>query len=248
MIDSTAARTSTHRPTGTDPETTTGRVLIVEDDEATAFALRDGFEFEGYEVLVATNGRTAVRMANEERPDVILLDVMLPEMSGIDVCKQIRGASNNVPIIMLTARGQEVDKVLGLKIGADDYVTKPFSFMELQARVEAVLRRSTPKSEPAALVEFGDVRLDFKMLEASKGECRLDFSPLEFKLMKFFIDNRQQVVTRDQMLRSVWNSNSSMFTRTVDMHVAKLRKKIEDSPNHPRYIITIYGVGYKFLG
>ena len=247
MMDSTAARTTTNDASSKVPATT-GRVLIVEDDEATAFALRDGFEFEGYEVLVATTGRTAVRMAAEERPDVILLDVMLPEMSGIDVCKQIRGGGNNVPIIMLTARGQEVDKVLGLKIGADDYVTKPFSFMELQARVEAVLRRSTPKVEPAAIVEFGDVRLDFKMLEASKNECRLDFSPLEFKLMKFFIDNRQQVVTRDQMLRTVWNSNSSVFTRTVDMHVAKLRKKIEDSPNHPRYIITIYGVGYKFLG
>ncbi len=247
MIDSTAARTSSHG-LASDTSPTTGRVLIVEDDEATAFALRDGFEFEGYEVLVATSGRAAVRMAAEERPDVILLDVMLPEMSGIDVCKQIRGGGNSVPIIMLTARGQEVDKVLGLKIGADDYVTKPFSFMELQARVEAVLRRSTPKVEPAAVVEFGDVRLDFKMLEASKADCRLDLSPLEFKLMKFFIDNRQQVVTRDQMLRTVWNSNSSVFTRTVDMHVAKLRKKIEDSPNHPRYIITIYGVGDKFLG
>lgn len=248
MIESTATRTTAHTSPSDGSESTSGKVLIVEDDEATAFALRDGFEFEGFEVLVATNGRAAVRVASEERPDVILLDVMLPEMSGLDVCKQIRSANNNVPIIMLTARGQEVDKVLGLKIGADDYVTKPFSFMELHARVEAVLRRSTPKVEPASIVEFGDVRLDFKMLEASKNECRLDFSPLEFKLMKFFIDNRQQVVTRDQMLRSVWNSNSSVFTRTVDMHVAKLRKKIEDSPNHPRYIITIYGVGYKFLG
>jgi two-component system alkaline phosphatase synthesis response regulator PhoP len=248
MIDSTATRTTAINAPADNAEASSGKVLIVEDDEATAFALRDGFEFEGYEVLVATNGRAAVRMAAEERPDVILLDVMLPEMSGIDVCKQIRGANNSVPIIMLTARGQEVDKVLGLKIGADDYVTKPFSFMELQARVEAVLRRSTPKVEPASIYEFGGVRLDFKMLEANKNDCRLDFSPLEFKLMKFFIDNRQQVVTRDQMLRTVWNSNSSVFTRTVDMHVAKLRKKIEESPNHPRFIITIYGVGYKFLG
>jgi DNA-binding response OmpR family regulator len=226
----------------------TGRVLIVEDDEATAFALRDGFEYEGYTVLVATDGLAAVRMAAEEQPTLILLDVMLPQMSGLDVCKQIRSTSNDVPIIMLTARGQEVDKVLGLKIGADDYVTKPFSFMELMARVEAVLRRSSARSESSGFYEFGDVRLDFRMLEATKGGQPLDLSPLEFKLMKFFIDNRQQVVTRDQMLKSVWNSQSALFTRTVDMHVAKLRKKIEDSPNHPRYIITIYGVGYKFLG
>ena len=234
------------------PETTgkrpTGRVLIVEDDEATAFALRDGFEYEGYTVLVATDGPAAVRMAAEEQPTLILLDVMLPQMSGLDVCKQIRNSSNDVPIIMLTARGQEVDKVLGLKIGADDYVTKPFSFMELMARVEAVLRRSSARAESSGFYEFGDVRLDFRMLEATKGSQPLDLSPLEFKLMKFFIDNRQQVVTRDQMLRSVWNSQSALFTRTVDMHVAKLRKKIEDSPNHPRFIITIYGVGYKFLG
>lgn len=247
MMDSTASRATSPGPAGKS-ETATGKVLIVEDDEATAFALRDGFEFEGFDVVVATNGRAAVRAAAEQKPDVILLDVMLPEMSGIDVCKQIRGVGNNVPIIMLTARGQEVDKVLGLKIGADDYVTKPFSFMELHARVEAVMRRSAPKPESPPVVEFGDVKLDFRMLEASKNGVRLDLSPLEFKLMKFFIDNQQQVVTRDQMLRTVWNSNSAVFTRTVDMHVAKLRKKIEDFPNQPRFIITIYGVGYKFLG
>ena len=226
----------------------TGRVLIVEDDEATAFALRDGFEYEGYSVLVASDGVSAVRMAADEQPTLILLDVMLPEMSGLDVCRQIRAADDDVPIIMLTARGQEVDKVLGLELGADDYVTKPFSFMELMARVEAVLRRSAARSETSGTYEFGDVRLDFKMLEAWKGGQPLDLSPLEFKLMKFLIDHRQQVVTRDQMLRDVWNSQSALFTRTVDMHVAKLRKKIEDSPNHPRFIITIYGVGYKFLG
>ncbi len=226
----------------------TGRVLVVEDDEATAFALRDGFEYEGYEVMVATDGLSAVRMAAEERPTLILLDLMLPEMSGLDVCKHIRASGGDVPIIMLTARGQEVDKVLGLNIGADDYVTKPFSFMELMARVEAVLRRTSARVNAQAKYEFGDVRLDFRMLEATKAGQPLDLSPLEFKLMKFFIDNRQQVVTRDEMLRSVWNSQSALFTRTVDMHVAKLRKKIEDSPNHPRFIVTIYGVGYKFLG
>ncbi len=226
----------------------TSRVLIVEDDEATCFALRDGLEYEGYSVLVATDGRSAVRIAEEEQPSLILLDVMLPEMSGLDVCKQIRSNNNDVPIIMLTARGQEVDKVLGLKLGADDYVTKPFSFMELMARVEAVLRRTSARGESANAYEFGDVRLDFRTLEATKGGKTLDLSPLEFKLMKFFIDHRQQVVTRDQMLKAVWNSQSALFTRTVDMHVAKLRKKVEDYPNHPRFIITIYGVGYKFLG
>ena len=224
------------------------RVLVVEDDEATAYALRDGLEYEGYSVLVATDGSTAARLVEEEHPDLVLLDVMLPEMSGLDVCKQIRTNNNDVPIIMLTARGQEVDKVLGLKLGADDYVTKPFSFMELMARVEAVLRRTSARAELANAYDFGDVRLDFRTLEATKGGKTLDLSPLEFKLMKFFIDHRQQVVTRDQMLKEVWNSHNTIFTRTVDMHVAKLRKKIEDFPNHPRYIITIYGVGYKFLG
>jgi DNA-binding response OmpR family regulator len=232
----------------TSSKTPTGRVLIVEDDEATAFALRDGFEYEGYAVTVATDGVTAVQLATETQPTLILLDVMLPEMSGLDVCKRIRASGGEVPIIMLTARGQEVDKVLGLNIGADDYVTKPFSFMELMARVEAVRRRTSARTEAMSAYEFGDVRLDFRMLEATKDGHPLDLSPLEFKLMKFFIDNRQQVVTRDQMLRAVWNSQSALFTRTVDMHVAKLRKKVEDSPNHPRYIVTIYGVGYKFLG
>ena len=227
---------------------TASRVLVVEDDEATCFALRDGLEYEGYSVLVATDGRSAVRIAEEEQPSLILLDVMLPEMSGLDVCKQIRANNNDIPIIMLTARGQEVDKVLGLKLGADDYVTKPFSFMELMARVEAVLRRTSARAESANAYEFGDVRLDFRTLEATKGGRSLDLSPLEFKLMKFFIDHRQQVVTRDQMLKAVWNSQSALFTRTVDMHVAKLRKKVEDDPEAPRHIVTVHGVGYKFVG
>jgi DNA-binding response OmpR family regulator len=227
---------------------TANRVLVVEDDEATAFALRDGLEYEGYSVIVATDGAKAVKLARDEHPDLILLDVMLPEMSGLDVCKQIRNSNNDTPIIMLTARGQEVDKVLGLKLGADDYVTKPFSFMELMARVEAVLRRTSARTESANAYEFGDVRLDFRTLEATKNGKPLDLSPLEFKLMKFFIDHRQQVVSRDQMLKEVWNSHNTLFTRTVDMHVAKLRKKIEDYANHPRFIVTIYGVGYKFLG
>ena len=144
------------------------RVLVVEDDEATAYALRDGLEYEGYSVLVATDGQRAVRLVEEEHPDLILLDVMLPEMSGLDVCKQIRSNSNDVPIIMLTARGQEVDKVLGLKLGADDYVTKPFSFMELMARVEAVLRRTSARADLANAYEFGDVRLDFRTLVAAR--------------------------------------------------------------------------------
>lgn len=228
--------------------TTTNRVLIVEDDEATAFALREGFEFEGFSVLSATDGLSAMNMASTDDLNLIILDVMLPEMSGLDVCKQIRNNNNNIPIIMLTARGQEIDKVLGLKLGADDYITKPFSFMELMARVEAVLRRSSGRPSVGDTYEFGDVDLNFKTLEATKGGVPIELSPLEFKLLKFFIDNRQHVVTREQMLKAVWNTNSVLFTRTVDMHVAKLRKKIEESPNHPRFIITIYGTGYKFLG
>lgn len=224
------------------------RVLIVEDDLAITVALRDGFEYEGYSVLVAQDGASGLRMATEKEADLIILDVMLPKVSGYDICKQLRNQGNNTPIIMLTARGQEIDKVLGLKMGADDYITKPFSFLELMARVEAVLRRTSRQSETPDLCLFGDITLDLKKYEASKNGEHLDLSPREIKILKYFIDHKGEVVTRDQLLDVVWGYNSVPLTRTVDMHIAKLRQKIEDTPGDPRYIITVHRVGYKFIG
>ena len=224
------------------------KVLIVEDDQAMAVALRDGFTYEGYAVQVARDGATGLRMATEKGHDLVILDVMLPRMSGLDVCRQLRSAGNDTPVIMLTARGQEIDKVLGLKTGADDYVTKPFSFLELMARVEAVLRRASKATEQVERVEFGDVEINFKTFEASKGGQTIELSPREFKMMKYFAEHRGEVVTRDQLLDHVWGYEGLPLTRTVDMHIAKLRQKIEDIPSDPRHIITVHRVGYKFTG
>lgn len=222
------------------------KVLIVEDNQAMETALRDGFEYEGYEVLVARDGEEGLRLATEGAPDLIILDVMLPKMNGLDVCKQVRSEGNSVPIIILTARGQEIDKVLGLKLGADDYVTKPFSFMELMARVEAVLRRSSGTAAYLESYTFGTVTVNFKKLEAKKGDVNVPLSQREFKLLKYLIERRGQVVGREELLDAVWGYERIPFTRTVDVHVAKLRKKLEDHPGDPRYIITVHRAGYKF--
>ncbi len=225
------------------------KVLIVEDDEAMAVALRDGFAYEGYEVRLERDGAAGLKAATEDNVDLVILDVMMPKMNGLDVCRQIRGSGNKVPVIMLTARGQEIDKVMGLKIGADDYITKPFSFLELMARVEAVLRRSTGYDDgrPESY-RFGDVHVDFKRRETRKGHRGLALSHREFDLLKFMIDHRGEVLPRERILSAVWGYDNGSFTRTVDMHVAKLRKKIEDHPSEPTHIITVHRVGYKFTG
>jgi two-component system alkaline phosphatase synthesis response regulator PhoP len=224
------------------------RVLIVEDDEAMGVALRHGMTFQGYTVLMATDGATGLQMATERDVDLIILDVMLPNMSGIEVCKRLRSHGSDVPIIMLTARGQELDKVLGLKVGADDYVTKPFSFMELMARVEALLRRTAKRGEGLDVYRFADVQVDFRRLEATKGGAPIELSPREFEIMKYFIEHRGEVVSRDRLLDVVWGYENFPLTRTVDMHIAKLRQKIEDTPGNPRHIITVHRSGYKFIG
>jgi two-component system alkaline phosphatase synthesis response regulator PhoP len=223
-------------------------VLIVEDDEAMSVALRDGFEYEGYSVTLAKDGEAGLQLASAATPDLVVLDVMLPRMTGLDVCKQLRAGGSGVPIIMLTARGQEIDKVIGLKLGADDYVTKPFGFMELMARAEAVLRRSAGKASAPDGYRFGEVALDFRRHEATKGGARLQLSPREFQLLAFFVQHRGEVVTRETLLDAVWDYNSIPFTRTVDMHIAKLRKKLEDEPGDPRWIVTVHRLGYKFTG
>jgi len=224
------------------------KVLIVEDDDSMVAALRDGFEYEGYTVSLARDGAAGLRLAAEAKPDVIILDVMLPKMSGLDVCREVRKEGNTVPIIMLTARGQEIDKVLGLKLGADDYVTKPFGFLELMARVEAVIRRATGRAARVDAFEFGAVQADFKRGEVRRNGRLLELSARELRLLQYFIERRGEVVSREQLLDAVWDYDSAPLTRTVDMHVAKLRKKIEDRPAQPRFLVTVHGQGYKFNG
>ena len=224
------------------------KVLIVEDDDSMAAALRDGFDYEGYTVALARDGAAGLRLAAEAKPDVIILDVMLPKMSGLDVCREVRKEGNTVPIIMLTARGQEIDKVLGLKLGADDYVTKPFGFLELMARVEAVIRRASGRAARVDAFEFGAVRADFKRGEVRRDGRRLELSARELRLLQYFIERRGEVVSREQLLDAVWDYDSAPLTRTVDMHVAKLRKKIEERPAQPRFLVTVHGQGYKFNG
>ncbi len=224
------------------------KVLIVEDEEAMAVALRDGFASEGFEVALARDGAAGMLMAVAEDPDLIILDVMLPKTNGLDVCRQIRAQGDGVPILMLTARGQEIDKVLGLKLGADDYVTKPFGFMELLARAEALLRRGTRRDGSIDSYRFGDIAVDFRKAEVKKKGKSLELSTRELKLLQFFVQHRGEVVGRDQLLAAVWGYTSAPLTRTVDMHVAKLRKKIEDSPADPRHIVTVHRAGYKFTG
>ncbi len=226
-------------------------VLIVEDDEATAVALRDGFDYEGYRVTMARDGAAGLSLAEEGQPDLILLDVMLPRMTGLEVCRQLRRQGVRIPIIMLTARGQEIDKIRGLRLGADDYVTKPFSFMELLARAEAVLRRTaswSAEGEEDAEYRLGDLTIDFKRHEVEKNGEPIVLSPREFRLLEFFIQHRGEVVTREQLLDAVWGYNVIPFTRTVDTHIAKLRKKIEDHPSNPQLLITVHRLGYKLNG
>ncbi len=225
-------------------------ILVVEDDEAMALALRDGFASEGDQVLCARDGAAGLQMAASHAADVLILDVMLPKLSGLDLCRRLRRDGSAVPIIMLTARGQEIDRVVGLRAGADDYVTKPFSFLELLARVDAVLRRSSPGRNGAAeLCEFalGDLRFDFRRLEARRNGEILDLTPREFALMRFFICHQGEVLSRDTLLDAVWGYQGSPLTRTVDTHIAKLRKKVEDNPADPRHIVTVHRVGYKFV-
>jgi DNA-binding response OmpR family regulator len=222
------------------------KVLIVEDDESMGAALKDGFEYEGYTVLSAKDGETGLRLAFESAPDLIILDLMLPKMSGLDVCKKIRGGGNDVPVIMLTARGQEIDKVRGLRTGADDYVTKPFGFMELMARVEAVLRRSGGASKGETRARFGNVEVDFDKCEARKAGQPIALSARELRLLEYFIAHRGEVLGRDRLLGAVWGYDSTTYSRTVDVHVAKLRRKIEDKHESPRHIVTVHGLGYKF--
>ena len=210
--------------------------------------LTDRLTAEGYEVQTATEAQTGLEASLNGRFDVILLDVMLPGGSGLDICQAIRQRGIQTPVLMLTARGQVVDRVVGLKLGADDYLVKPFEMAELLARIEALLRRSaTPPQQPEAF-RFGDIAVDFRRAEVTKGETMLALSAREFKLLKYFIEHRGAALSRDELLNEVWGYTAMPSTRTVDVHVAWLRQKLEDNPRHPQYILTVHGLGYKFAG
>jgi DNA-binding response OmpR family regulator len=223
------------------------KILIVEDEPDMVLGLKDNFEFEGYEVTTASDGAAGLERAREQKPDLLILDIMLPKLSGLEVCKTLRGEGFEAPIIMLTARGQEIDKVVGLELGADDYVTKPFSIRELLARVRAILRRTDGKKQRLARYRFADVDLDFEGYKAKRAGEALDLSPREFELLRYLIERKGDTVSRDQLLEDVWGYESYPSTRTVDTHIAKLRAKIGDSGSEPKYILTIHGVGYKFI-
>lgn len=222
------------------------RVLIIEDEPAMQLGLRDTCEYEGYDVLVAPDGETGIQQALENRPDLILLDVMLPKMSGLDVCRRLRNEGVRTPIVMLTARGQEMDKVIGLEVGADDYVTKPFGVKELLARIRAHLRRNGSGTS-IEQYSFDDIELNFKTYEARKAGKPIEISPREFETLRFLILREGEIVTRDKLLEQVWGYNVFPLTRTVDNHIAKLRHKLEASPADPRHILTVHRVGYKFV-
>jgi len=225
------------------------RVLLVEDEPGLVITLTDRLRSEGYEVVSATDGPSGLSTATSQRFDVILLDVMLPGASGFDVCRDLRQKGVQTPVIMLTARGQVVDKVHGLRIGADDYLTKPFDMLELLARIEVQMRRATAGTGTNAVeYSFGDVTVNFRKAEVIRAGHPLELSAREFLLLKYFIEHREATLTRDELLNEVWGYHSMPSTRTVDVHVAWLRQKIEPNPRHPQYVLTLHGLGYKFVG
>ena len=224
------------------------RVLLIEDEPGLVLTLTDRLKSEGLDVAAVTDGPAGLARASDEAWDLILLDVMLPGMSGFDICRELRRTNVAIPIIMLTARGQIVDRVLGLKIGADDYLTKPFDMMELMARVEVQLRRQVARTTNASPYAFGEIVIDVRKAEVTRGGSPVDLSAREFLLLKYFVEHRGETLGRDQLLNDVWGYHSMPSTRTVDVHVAWLRQKVEPNPRHPQYILTIHGLGYKFAG
>jgi len=224
------------------------RILIVEDEPAMVAGLRDNFEYEGYDVISASNGAEGLASALADSPDLVVLDVMMPRMSGLDVCKQLKARQPSLPIIMLTARGQEIDKVVGLELGADDYVTKPFSIRELMARVKAVLRRVSPPASATELYRFSDVEVNIRGNEVLRAGRPVELSSKEFALLAYFVSHPAETLSRDRLLDAVWGYENYPNTRTVDTHIVHLRQKLEPNPEEPRFIITVHGTGYKFVG
>ena len=224
------------------------KILIIEDEEPIRQALEDDFRLENYEVIVASDGIEGLSKASNPDIDLIILDIMLPGMDGFVVCKKLRNSGVKKPIIMLTAKGQEIDRVLGLELGADDYITKPFSPRELQARVKAVLRRMEPETDDNAdkIFQSGGLEVDFRQYVCRKNGREISLTAHEFELLKYLISNRGHVVRRNELLDEVWGKDVFVTPHTIDTHMANLRKKIENDPSNPRFIISIRGIGYKF--
>jgi two-component system alkaline phosphatase synthesis response regulator PhoP len=220
------------------------RLLVVEDEAGIAFALEADLRAEGYDVVVETTGDGAMRTVRAGSVDLVLLDVMLPGKDGFEVCREMRRSGVRAPIIMLTAKSQEAEKVMGLELGADDYITKPFSPRELRARVKAALRRAAP--ETPDVFRFGDTEVDFARCEVRRGQERIDLSALEFKLLTAFVRSRGRVLTREQLLDAAWGRGVSLNDRVVDNHIVSLRRKIEPDPERPRFLVNIRGLGYRF--
>lgn len=225
------------------------RLLLVEDEPSLLLTLGDRLRSAGFEVTAAEDGETALERTEEQSFDLVILDVMLPRKDGFDVCRDLRQRGFEMPILMLTARSQVVDKVVGLKLGADDYLTKPFDHMELMARIDALLRRARAPVAPAAgRYAFSAVEVDFRRSEVRRDGETVDLSALEWKLLVYFVEHREVVLSRDVLLDEVWGYDATPQTRTVDVHVASLRQKLEPVPSRPRHIVTVHGRGYKFLG
>jgi DNA-binding response OmpR family regulator len=224
------------------------RILIVEDEPNMVAGLRDNFEYEGYNVITAADGIEGLERALAGSPDLVILDVMMPKMSGLEVCKQLKAKRPSLPIIMLTARSQEVDKVVGLELGADDYVTKPFSIRELLARVKAVLRRARVVPKDQDRYSFGDIEVDLRGCRVIRSGLVVDISAKEFELLKYFICHPGENLSRERLLEQVWGYERYPSTRTVDAHIVHLRQKLEPNAEQPQFILTVHGIGYKFVG
>ncbi|MFY0594310.1 response regulator transcription factor [Roseivirga sp.] len=225
------------------------RILIVEDEPAMRLGLKDNLEFESYEVEVAIDGQEGLEKAQNGLYDLIILDVMMPKMSGFDVCKAIRKQGVLTPIIFLTAKSEEIDKVLGLELGADDYLTKPFSLRELIARVKAILRRFKPaeSNDVSGPVTIGNLTIDFSQFTASNADGDIRMSHKEYEILQYLLEHKNEVVSRYDLLNKVWGYESQPTTRTVDNFILRLRQRIEENPNEPKHILTVHGVGYKFI-
>jgi DNA-binding response OmpR family regulator len=221
-------------------------VLVVEDDPAILRGLADNLKFEGYDVQTAPDGESGLRLYDSHKPDLVILDLMMPRLGGLEMCRKLRARGVQTPILMLTARSEEADRVTGLDVGADDYVTKPFSVRELLARVRALLRRAQPQADLPDELSFGDVEVDFRRYEARRKGKAIEMTRKEFAILRLLAGRAGQVVTRDELLNEVWGYEAYPVSRTVDNHVAGLRAKLESDPARPSHIRTVHGVGYKF--